>query len=33
VHYRFDQEAGARMGERVGEYVLRHTLRPVRHHH
>jgi UrcA family protein len=32
VHYRFDQEAGARMGERVGEYVLRHTLRPVRHH-
>jgi PAP2 superfamily protein len=32
VHYRFDQQAGALMGERVGEYVLRHTLRPVRHH-
>ena len=31
VHYRFDQEAGALMGERVGEYVLRHALRPVRH--
>jgi hypothetical protein len=31
VHFRFDQEAGALMGERVGEYVLRHTLRPVRH--
>jgi hypothetical protein len=30
VHYRFDQEAGALMGERVGEYVLRHALRPVR---
>jgi hypothetical protein len=31
VHYRFDQEAGALQGERVAEYVLRHTLRPVRH--
>src|SRR5688572_17796732 len=31
VHYRFDQEAGALMGERIGEHVLRHALRPVRH--
>jgi UrcA family protein len=31
VHYRLDQEAGARQGERVAEYVLRHTLRPARH--
>jgi hypothetical protein len=30
VHYRFDQEAGARQGKRVGEYILRHELRPVR---
>jgi hypothetical protein len=29
VHYRFDQEAGALMGKRVGEYVLRHELRPA----
>lgn len=30
VHYRFDQEAGALQGERVAEYVLRHTLGPAR---
>jgi hypothetical protein len=29
VHYRFDQEAGALMGTRIGEYVLRHELRPT----
>jgi hypothetical protein len=29
VHYRFDQEAAARQGRRVGAYILRHTLRPV----
>jgi hypothetical protein len=29
VHYRFDQEAGAFQGKRVGEYVLRHALRPA----
>jgi hypothetical protein len=29
VHYRFDQEAGALQGKRVGEYVLRHALRPA----
>lgn len=32
VHYRFDQEAGARQGWRVGDYILRHVLRPVRQH-
>jgi hypothetical protein len=30
IHFRFDQEAGARQGRRVGEYVLRHELRRVR---
>jgi hypothetical protein len=29
VHYRFDQEAGALMGKRVGEYVLRRGMRPT----
>jgi hypothetical protein len=29
VHYRFDQEAGARQGERIGAHVLRHALRPL----
>lgn len=29
VHYRFDQEAGALQGKRVGEYILRHALRPT----
>jgi hypothetical protein len=29
VHYRFDQEAAARQGRRVGTYVLRHWLRPA----
>ena len=29
VHYRFDQEAGARQGRKVGRYVLRHWLRPM----
>jgi hypothetical protein len=32
VHYRFDQEAAARQGRRVGSYVLRHWLRPVHRH-
>jgi hypothetical protein len=30
VHYRFDQEAGARQGRQAGRYILRHELRPVR---
>jgi hypothetical protein len=29
VHYRFDMEAAARQGRRVGAYILRHKLRPV----
>ncbi len=30
VHFRFDQEAGARLGRRVGRHILRTTLRPAR---
>jgi len=33
AHFRFDQEEGARQGQRVGKYVLRHLLRPVHRHH
>ncbi len=29
VHFRFDQEAAARQGKRVGRYVLRHELLPI----
>jgi hypothetical protein len=32
VHFRFDQEAGALLGKRVGEYVLRHALRSACDH-
>ena len=32
IHFRFDQEAGARQGLRVGRYMLRSELRPVRLH-
>jgi hypothetical protein len=28
VHFRFDQEAGARLGRQVGNFVLQHKLRP-----
>lgn len=28
IHYRFDQEAGARQGRHVGRYILRNHLRP-----
>jgi hypothetical protein len=30
IHFRFDQEAGAKQGTRIGRYVVRHSLRPVR---
>jgi hypothetical protein len=30
IHFRFDQEAGAWQGLRVGEYVFNHNLGPVR---
>jgi hypothetical protein len=29
IHFRFDQEAGARLGRHVGTYILRHHLRAV----
>jgi hypothetical protein len=28
IHFRFDQEAGAKQGRQVGEYVFGHVLRP-----
>jgi hypothetical protein len=30
IHFRFDQDEGAEQGRRVGAYVYRHSLRPVR---
>jgi hypothetical protein len=30
IHFRFDQEAGAGQGRKVGAYVHRENLRPVR---
>jgi membrane-associated phospholipid phosphatase len=33
IHYRFDQEGGASLGSQVGEYILRHKLRPVNGHY
>jgi hypothetical protein len=29
IHFRFDQQAGSRMGRNVGRYIYRHVLRPV----
>jgi hypothetical protein len=29
IHFRFDQEAGARLGRRIGEYVYERSLQPV----
>jgi hypothetical protein len=29
IHFRFEQEAGARQGRRIGSYVYRHNLRPA----
>jgi hypothetical protein len=29
IHFRFDQEGGARQGKAVAAYVLQHTLRPL----
>jgi hypothetical protein len=31
IHFRFDQDAGARQGWRVGDYVYQTSLRPVRY--
>jgi hypothetical protein len=33
IHFRFDQEAGAVQGRRVGRYVYGHNLRPVHGNH
>ena len=30
IHFRFDQEAGNRLGRQVGAYVYRNTLRRLR---
>ena len=29
IHFRFDQEAGGRQGQRIGEYIYKERLRPV----
>jgi hypothetical protein len=29
IHFRFDQRAGGRQGRRIGDFVLRHRLRPA----
>jgi hypothetical protein len=29
IHFRFDQEAGGKMGQRVAQYVFAHDLRPL----
>jgi hypothetical protein len=33
IHFRFDQEAGGRLGRRVGRYVYGHNLRPAHQRH
>jgi hypothetical protein len=33
IHWRFDQEAGARLGRRLGEYVYEHNLCPTHRRH
>ncbi len=30
IHFRFDQESGAELGRRIGKFVYKHNLRPVR---
>jgi len=32
IHFRFDQEAGGKLGRRVGRYVYKHQLRPSHGH-
>jgi hypothetical protein len=31
IHFRFDQEAGAKQGRHVGAYVYTHALKPAQH--
>jgi hypothetical protein len=33
IHFRFDQEAGGRLGEDIAGYIYRHNLRPEKHSH
>jgi hypothetical protein len=30
IHFRFDQRAGASQGRRIGEWIVKHSLRPTR---
>ena len=32
IHFRFDQEAGGRLGRQVAKYVMKHNLRPIHGH-
>jgi hypothetical protein len=32
VHYRFDQEQGGKLGDRVGTFLYKHQLRPKHGH-
>ena len=32
IHFRFDQEAGGRMGRTVATHIYKHNLRRVHHH-
>ena len=31
IHFRFDQEAGGRLGDDIASYIYRHSLRPGKH--
>jgi hypothetical protein len=33
IHFRFDQEAGGRLGDDIAGYIYRHNLRPEKHSH
>jgi len=33
IHFRFDQESGARQGRQIARYILRNELCPLRRHH
>jgi len=32
IHFRFDQEAGGRLGREIATYVMKHSLRPIHGH-
>jgi membrane-associated phospholipid phosphatase len=29
IHFRFDQDGGERQGQRIGQYIFKHSLRPI----